>query len=219
MKQIIILSTVLFCGLICNAQSSEQIDTLKIKSVLYQSDTLVKENWPAETILKSKTDFHIGNMKLEIADRLAEYNNIFYIVSDSNDNLNILEYAIDKSGTISIKFSDYEFVCQNQTKARVLDVNPSFMGGDANAFSVWVNQRLVYPELAKENGVQGRVLLKFTINTDGSVSDVIVLNGVDPALDQEAVRVVSSSPKWTPGILDGIPVRVTYTFPCVFQLW
>ena len=162
----------------------------------------------------------IGNMKLEIADILAENNYIFYIVSDSNGNFNTLEYVINNSGTINIKFSDYEFVCytKNQTKTVVLDANPSFMGGDANAFAVWVNQRLVYLELAKENAVQGRVILKFTINADGSVSDVSVLSGVDPSLDQEAVRVVSSSPKWTPGILDGRPVKVTYTFPCVFQL-
>lgn len=95
---------------------------------------------------------------------------------------------------------------------------PSFMGGDANAFSVWVNQHLEYPEIAKENGVQGRVTLQFTVEIDGSITNVSVLRGVDASLDNEAVRVVSSSPKWTPGKIDGSPVRVTYTFPVVFQL-
>ena len=92
------------------------------------------------------------------------------------------------------------------------------MGGDANTFSKWVNERLVYPEIAKENGVQGRVTLQFTINTDGSVSDVKVLSGVDPSLDKEAVRVVSMSPKWTPGKQRGQAVSVTLTFPVIFQL-
>ena len=92
------------------------------------------------------------------------------------------------------------------------------MGGDANAFSKWVNERLVYPEIAKENGVSGRVTLQFTVNTDGSVSNIKVLRGVDPSLDKEAVRVVSMSPKWTPGKQRDRAVKVTYTFPVIFQL-
>lgn len=98
-----------------------------------------------------------------------------------------------------------------------LDVKPSFQGGDANYFSNWVNQRLVYPKKAKKNGSQGRVTLSFTIAKDGSVTDVKVIKGVDESLDKEAVRVVSSSPKWTPAQKDGVPVAVTYTFPVIFQ--
>ena len=93
-----------------------------------------------------------------------------------------------------------------------------FQGGDANTFSKWVNQHLSYPDIAKENGIQGRVTLQFAIGTDGKLSDVKVLRGVDPSLDKEAVRVVSSSPKWTPGKQRDRPVKVTYTFPVIFQL-
>lgn len=100
----------------------------------------------------------------------------------------------------------------------LVEEKPSFMGGDANAFSKWVNERLVYPEIAKENGVQGRVTLQFTVNTDGTVSNVKVLRGVDPSLDKEAVRVVSMSPKWEPGKQRDRAVKVTYTFPVIFQL-
>ena len=89
---------------------------------------------------------------------------------------------------------------------------------DANEFSKWVNQRLNYPDVAKENGVQGRVMLQFTVGTDGSVSNVQVVRGVDPSLDREAVRVVSSSPKWKPGRQRDRAVKVTYTFPVYFQL-
>ena len=103
-------------------------------------------------------------------------------------------------------------------EVKFVEEKPCFQGGDSNAFSKWVNSRLVYPEIAKENGVQGKVTLQFTINTDGSVSDVKVLRGVDPSLDKEAVRVVSSSPKWTPGKQRDKPVAVTYTFPVIFQL-
>ena len=99
-----------------------------------------------------------------------------------------------------------------------MEDKPSFQGGDANQFSKWVNSRLVYPEIAKENGVQGRVLLQFTVEKDGSVTKVRVLRGVDPSLDKEAVRVVSMSPKWKPGKQRDRAVPVTYTFPVIFQL-
>ena len=99
-----------------------------------------------------------------------------------------------------------------------LDVKPSFRGGDANEFSKWVNSQLIYPKTAKKNGVQGRVTLQFTIETSGRVTNVEVLRGVEESLDREAVRVVSQSPRWKPGYLDGKPVRVTYTFPVIFQL-
>jgi protein TonB len=101
---------------------------------------------------------------------------------------------------------------------QLVEEKPSFMGGDANYFSKWVNENLVYPEIAKENGVQGRVTLQFTIRKDGTITNVKVLRGVEPSLDKEAVRVVSMSPKWKPGMQDDRPVSVTYTFPVIFQL-
>lgn len=101
---------------------------------------------------------------------------------------------------------------------QLVEQKPSFNGGDANEFSKWVNSRLVYPEIAKENGVQGRVTLQFTVESDGRVTNVKVLRGVDPALDAEAVRVVKSSPKWKPGRQRDRAVKVTYTFPVIFQL-
>ena len=100
----------------------------------------------------------------------------------------------------------------------VVEVRPTFNGGEANEFSKWVNSRLVYPEPAKEMGLQGRVTLQFTIGTDGRVSDVRVLRGADPILDQEAVRVVSSSPRWSPGKQRDRAVKVSYTFTVIFRL-
>jgi len=96
---------------------------------------------------------------------------------------------------------------------------PNFQGGDEHDFSRWVSEQVNYPEIAKVNGIQGRVVITFVVDTDGTVKEVAVLRGIDPALDKEAVRAISSSPKWTPG-MDGngntIPVR--YNFPVVFQL-
>lgn len=108
----------------------------------------------------------------------------------------------------------------------LVEEKPRFQGGDANTFSKWVNQRLVYPEIAKELGVQGRVTIEFTIEKDGSVTQIRVLqnkfNRIKRAaiegLVKEAVRVVSMSPKWTPGMQRGRAVPVTYTFPIEFWL-
>lgn len=131
---------------------------------------------------------------------------------------------LEDQADMGVEIMDYvetveeEVVEEEAIPFMLVEEKPSFMGGDANVFSKWVNERLVYPEIAKENGVQGRVTLQFTVNTDGTVSNVKVLRGVDPSLDKEAVRVVSMSPKWTPGKQRDRAVKVTYTFPVIFQL-
>ena len=142
------------------------------------------------------------------------------IVVDDSMFLNL-----EDDSSIGIEIMDYveavveeEEVEEEAIPFQLVEEKPKFQGGDANDFTRWVNSRLQYPEIAKENGVQGRVTLQFTVNADGSVSNVKVLRGVDPSLDQEAVRVVSSSPKWTPGRQRDRAVKVTYTFPVVFQL-
>ena len=100
----------------------------------------------------------------------------------------------------------------------LISEKPTFNGADAGEFSKWVAENLKYPKEAYEDGISGRVMVQFTISTDGSVRDVKVLRGVHELLDNEAVRVISSSPKWEPGIQDGKPVNVTFQFPVVFKL-
>ena len=100
-----------------------------------------------------------------------------------------------------------------------VEQKPTFNGGDPGTeFSKWVNSQVKYPESAVQGHVEGRVVLQFNVNKAGEVKDVTVLKGVDPALDAEAVRVVSSSPKWTSGTQCGIPVNVKYVFPLVFKI-
>ena len=130
---------------------------------------------------------------------------------------------LEDDSSIGVEIMDYveveeEVVEEEAIPFQLVEEKPSFQGGDANQFSKWVNSRLVYPEIAKENGVQGRVTLQFTVEKDGSVTKVKVLRGVDPSLDKEAVRVVSMSPKWKPGKQRDRAVPVTYTFPVIFQL-
>lgn len=100
----------------------------------------------------------------------------------------------------------------------LVEQKPTFMGGDANTFSRWISQHVNYPEIAQQNGVQGRVTVQFTVMKDGSVGGVKLLRGIDPYLDKEALRVVASSPRWEPGRQRDRAVNVTYQFPVVFTL-
>ena len=143
-----------------------------------------------------------------VDDEIKVDDNILNLEDDANLGVEIQDYVEVQE----------EAVEEEAIPFALVEEKPKFQGGDANTFSKWVNQRLVYPEIAKENGVQGRVVLQFTVGADGAVSGVKVLRGVDPALDKEAVRVVSSSPKWTPGKQRDRKVKVTYTFPVIFQL-
>lgn len=100
-----------------------------------------------------------------------------------------------------------------------IEDKPTFQDGDAQAFAKWVSSQLVYPAEEKEAGHQGRVMVQFAINTDGSVSDVKVMRSTGyEALDNEAVRVISSSPNWKPGMVNGQPVKVTFMFPVIYQV-
>ncbi len=145
------------------------------------------------------------------------------IVDDEIEVDDDLFMNLEDDSSLGVEIMDYveveeEVVEEEAIPFQLVEEKPSFQGGDANQFSKWVNSRLEYPEIAKENGVQGRVTLQFTVEKDGSVTKVKVLRGVDPSLDKEAVRVVSMSPKWSPGKQRDRAVPVTYTFPVIFQL-
>lgn len=117
-----------------------------------------------------------------------------------------------------------KYLDQNFAIFKYKDYKPCFDGGDANAFSKWVNERLVYPDDAKTLKKEGRVVLQFIIDTDGTLCNAKILRGVWPSLDEEALRVVLMSPKWSQGWMlnnDGLyykPSRVTYVFPVIFRL-
>ena len=94
---------------------------------------------------------------------------------------------------------------------------PMYPGGDG-ALLGYLRDNIHYPTVAAENGVQGRVVVGFVVERDGSITDVKILRGVDPSLDREAMRVVKSMPKWTPGKQNGSAVRVKYQVPVSFRL-
>ncbi|MCR5578236.1 MAG: TonB family protein [Prevotella sp.] len=99
----------------------------------------------------------------------------------------------------------------------VVEEMPQFPGGQA-ALLEYLSKNIKYPVVAEENGVQGRVIVTFVVERDGSITDVKVVKSVDPSLDKEAARVVKSMPKWQPGKQNGSAVRVKYTVPVTFRL-
>jgi len=93
----------------------------------------------------------------------------------------------------------------------IVEVMPAFKGGDINKFREWVQRRTNYPQEAIEKKIQGKVFLTFIVEPDGVVTNVTVVKGVDPLIDNEAITAIQSSPKWTPGFQRGQPVRVRYS--------
>ena len=148
--------------------------------------------------------------ELQIVDDDVTVDLDFQSLDDTDVPVDIQEYVRQDVVEEEVEDDPIPFVTVEQ--------KPTFNGGDANGFAKWVNSKLVYPEIAKDNGIEGRVTLQFTIGKDGRLQDVKVLNSPDESLAQEAVRVVSSSPKWEPGRQRDRAVKVSYTFPVIYRL-
>ena len=106
---------------------------------------------------------------------------------------------------------------EEQTIFEVVENMPDFPGGQA-ALMQYLAKNIKYPTIAQENGTQGRVIVQFVVNRDGSIVDAKVVRSVDPYLDKEALRVINTMPKWKPGMQRGKPVRVKFTVPVMFRL-
>lgn len=159
----------------------------------------------------------------EAPPEVPKVTEIFEIVEDDVTIENEVLFEDDEADIDEeIQMYDFEVTEEEEEEEEqifvVVEDMPTFRGGDVNKFREWVQQRIKYPQIAAENGIQGKVFLMFVVEPDGSVSNVSVLRGVDPALDNEALRVVRSSPKWSPGKQRGAPVRVRFSITVNFQL-
>lgn len=131
-------------------------------------------------------------------------------------NVDFAEFDSDIEFIQQVAVEDEE-LADDQPFVKV-EVMPSFMGGDLLTFRKWVQDRLKYPQLAQENNISGRVLTMFVIERDGSLTNIQVLQSPDRSLSDEAVRVLKTSPKWTPGKQRNQAVRVKYTLPIDFRI-
>lgn len=107
---------------------------------------------------------------------------------------------------------------EEQTIFEIVEEAPEFINGGMAGLMQYLSKNIKYPTIAQENGTQGRVVVQFVVNRDGSIVDAKVMRGVDPYLDKEALRVINSMPKWKPGKQRGKPVRCRYTVPVMFRL-
>jgi periplasmic protein TonB len=136
----------------------------------------------------------------EIVDNTVDVGDMGKLFSDeTTTDETILPYYFVRKGDAE-KVEDEPFI--------VVEEMPRFKGGDTNKFTKWVNDRIKYPQIPQENGVQGKVIVAFVVEPDGSLSNFVVTRKIDPMLDAEALRVIQSSPEWTPGKQRGVPVRV-----------
>jgi len=150
--------------------------------------------------------------------KVTEVLNIVEDDVEIEDELIIDDVEADQNMQIEIvEFEEEEEVAEEEVFFIVEDM-PSFQGKGHEAFREYIARNLRYPEIAAENGISGRVYVQFAINSKGQLVDCIVVRGIDPALDKEAVRVVMSSPNWVPGKQRGKAVKVQFTFPINFVL-
>ena len=135
-------------------------------------------------------------------------------VSDTEETTPAVK-STSKAGEKAVESSDPKKVFTGKVYDLV-DEMPSFPGGLEELYK-WIDNNVQYPAVARENGIEGRVILKFIVEKDGSLSDSTVIHSVHPMVDREALRLVGQMPKWNPGKRAGIPVRVRYCLPIKFK--
>jgi len=145
---------------------------------------------------------------LEIVDDRADVEETATVINEDNQ------------AHVEVKYVPVQVIeeePEEQTIFEVVENMPEFPGGNS-ALMQYLAKNIKYPTIAQENGTQGRVIVQFVVNKDGSIVEAKVARSVDPYLDKEALRVINAMPKWTPGKQRGKPVRVKYTVPVMFRL-
>lgn len=145
-------------------------------------------------------------------------------LEQNSEMMNLKPVIVDDKSSINIgdkEESDQIFQYKegnNSSDHSILESRPSFQGGDINKFSIWVVSHIEYPEEARKNKIQGAFKAIFVVEKDGSVTNVKVESDVDSSIEREIKRVIASSPKWSPGIAFGRPVRVMCELPLIFSI-
>lgn len=169
-------------------------------------------------LLQFSLDKELKQAKFSIVDNKAVFQESFLELMSM-----VAEKEREESGSVDLSNQSQENSLQRgevSSEEGVFDVverMPEFPGGNQALFK-YLSTNIKYPVVAEENGIQGRVVVTFVVEKDGSISHTQVEKSVDPSLDKEAIRVVLSMPLWKPGIQKGKPVRVKYTLPITFRL-
>lgn len=129
----------------------------------------------------------------------------------------VLSVSALLGGLPTVTFAAMPVVAQTSLSQPMSEQFPSFPGGQTALYN-FLAQNLHYPTDAYYNGIEGTVIVKFIVEKDGSITNVYILKSVDPQLDNEAIRVIESMPKWTPGCVNGQPARMHYNLPITFKI-
>lgn len=181
--------------------------------------SLIKNRFKMMSKIKSSK---IANIKV-ILGVLAATAMIIVFACEHKEKSQSLDTTIntivpkDKSDATQNKTNQYNKIPEGEDIFFIVEKMPEFPGGEA-ALRQFIANNIIYPELAKDNGLQGKVYVTFVVSKDGSVANTEIARGVDPLLDKEALRVVNTLPAWSPGYQSGMPVNVKYTVPINFVL-
>ena len=196
-------------GALCYTARENKIEQIQ------QEVTIVEEEITEITRQDVKQPEPIRRTEIKVfSDALSIVTNDEKITTDVNFDEFSEDMAID---VIPVKPVVEEVIDDDQPFMKV-EKMPSFRGGDLMTFRNWVMERIRYPQIAQENGIQGRVLLSFVVERDGTLTNIQVLQTPDSSLSDEAIRVLKTSPKWTPGKQRNQAVRVKYTLPIDFRI-
>ena len=193
----------------CRRSLPEQIT----RTVPFEFNTDVMQT---QQLVETKPNNSIKPLQINVTSPVLANNEV-----QIEDNVNITTEYSEKFVVPSLEKINTKIPDENQSPDKVYlkaEEMPQFMGGHCDKFRDWVQNHLHYPEIAAENGISGQVAIRFSVNNRGEVCDVTVMRSVDPTLDSEAVRVISSSPRWIPGKIKGKPVKVQYYVPVAFAL-
>ena len=219
--------------MLMGVDNEEELDDTR----LLEMRTTGKEGRPVITLLG---DLTIHNLKLDVCNVYGSYGFINTAEREAALSLfhtegkvvalkagvagfssKIIGRLYDIEGIGSDKPVPTELELAGVTVYSLAEVNkgPEFEGGDFMAFAQWANEHIEYPAIAQEQGIQGRVTVQFTVDTDGHLRDIKILRGVDGgSLDKAAFNVIESSPAWKPAVKDGEPVACRITLPINFRL-
>lgn len=207
----------------------EQADNLDVLREMTKLD--LEEQVPEENIIKQETAPPPPPLKTtvrfvppviaadeEVADDVEVHTQEDLL--SSRDQISIADVIgdDDEHGIDIAELEEQKVIIEEKPEIfTIVEQMPSFPGGEAEMMK-FIGNNLKYPVVAQESGIQGRVTVRFVVTKEGNVDQVEVIRGIDPSCDREAVRVVKSMPKWTPGRQNGKSVPVYFTLPISFRL-
>jgi protein TonB len=176
------------------------------------------ENVPPPPQLKETVQFTPPVIKKdeEVTNELISQQEL----TENKADISVKTIEGTEDGIDIASLQDHKVVVQEEEKQEIFshaEIMPQFVGGD-RAMMQWLNDNMQYPIIAQEQGIQGRVIVRFVVGPDGSVGGAEVQRSLDPSCDREALRVIRKMPKWIPGKQNGQPVAVYYTLPVLFKL-